>query len=194
MPWSAVAGAIVSSAVNGIMAPDQQSGNSATTQQAAQAADPFQNQRPGYMQALSDMMYGKGSSVGADPSSKFRLDKGFMGIERSSAASGMYGSGNMGIALEDYRHDLSTTDYANQFSRLAQLAGANIGNPGTAGQIIAGQAQANQQSQAAFGATIGKAVSNTNWGNVLGGSSGGGGGGGEVNLGSVSGSDMDVAF
>lgn len=189
MPWAAVGAAVAGAATSAALAPSP--GSPGTSGAAAAAADPFAAERPQYQQALAQLMGTGHSDMGVDPSSGFRFGEGKQAVERSSAATGMFGSGNMGQALVKYGQDFASTEYANQFSRLAQLAGGNIGNPGTAGQILAGQAASDQQGRDAFGAAIGKAVGNTNWGNVLG---GGTGGGQPVNLGTVTGADMDVAY
>ena len=103
-----------------------------------------------------------GSSGGftpQDPSYAWRFDQGLVGLERSNAASGMSGSGNEMAAATAYGQNMASTEYANQFSRLSQLAGANIGSPAAAGQIIQGAGQQQQAGATAFGSTVGSAVS-----------------------------------
>jgi hypothetical protein len=105
-----------------------------------------------------------------DPSYAWRFNQGLEAVNRSQAAGGGLNSGGRLTALTDYGQGQASTEYANQFSRLSQLAGANIGSPAAAGQIIAGQNA--QQSQGA--AAIGSAVSNgvKAWGASLGGNGG----------------------
>lgn len=177
MPWVAVAGAVASGVVSNVMAPDAPSGGGGGGGgggSAPAAADPFASQRPQYQDALSKLM--SGTFTSSDPSYKFRFDQGQQALERSSASKGFFGSGNMGTALVDYGQQQGATEYANAFSRLSQLAGANVGSPAAAGQIIAGQQATQQQGQLAFGNLVGKAVTNTNWGDMFNGGGGSGGG------------------
>jgi hypothetical protein len=73
-----------------------------------------------------------------------------------------------------YGQNQAANEYANQFARLSQLAGANIGNPGVAGQILNGAGQQQQAGATSIGNAVGSAVKNL-FGS--GGGSGGGGGG-----------------
>lgn len=161
MPWgvaAAVAGAVVTSA----MAPSP-SGSSGS---ASGAADPFASQRPQYMDQLNKMMTGSGFTP-QDPSYQFRFNQGIDAVNAGEAAGGMNRSGNRMLALENYGQGAASTEYANQFSRLSQLAGANVGSPAAAGQIIAGQQQQAGQGASAVGNAVGSAVKG--WGNQVGG-------------------------
>lgn len=152
---SAVAGAAVSSA----LAP---SGGGASG--AAAAADPFASQRPQYQQMLQAMMTGKNadgsdySFQSSDPSYQFRLNQGMTATDRQLAANGFLNSGNRMTALEDYAQGTASAEYSNQFSRLAQLAGANVGSPAAAGQIMYSGAQQQQAGASAIGNAVGNAV------------------------------------
>lgn len=122
----------------------------------------------------------------SDPSYQFRLDQGSENVSRSSAASGLLGSGNILAALNTYGQNMASTEYAaqysrdqqnvttnlaaenqqynqnltgqqqqfsqlgaidqnsqniyqNNYSRLAQLSGANVGSPSAAGGLLATQ-------------------------------------------------------
>lgn len=143
---SAVAGAAVSSAMSG--------GGDSGASQAASAADPFASQRGQYQQMLADLIKNP-SSITSTPGYQFNLDQGLKSVEGSAAASGMLNSGNVLTALQQYGANYATNQLQNQELLLAQLAGANVGSPGTAGQILQSQ---NQQNQAAAGA-LGNAVS-----------------------------------
>lgn len=163
MPWSvaaAVAGAVVTSA----MSPSPSDNSAAST-----AADPFASQRPQYQTMLSAMMTGKNADGSAynfqssDPSYQFRLQQGLDATNASQASTGNLNSGNRAIALTNYAENSASTEYANQFSRLSQLAGGNIGSPAAAGQIINGQNTANSQAAAGLGSSVGQAISG--WGN-----------------------------
>jgi hypothetical protein len=70
----------------------------------------------------------------------------------------MTGSGAEMAAASAYGQNMASTEYANQFSRLSQLAGANVGSPAAAGQIIQGAANQQQAGATAFGSQIGGAV------------------------------------
>lgn len=94
-------------------------------EKAAAAADPFRDQRAQYQARLSALM--------ADPSSITSTpgyEAGNQAVQRSMAAQGYNGSGNMMAALQKYGGDF----YDKEVARLAGLSGAGI-NPGTGGQI-----------------------------------------------------------
>jgi hypothetical protein len=95
-----------------------------------------------------------------DPSYAFRYDQGLIGQERALAAGGMAGSGNAMAAGAMYGQGQASNEYANQFSRLSQLAGANIGSPAAAGQILSQAGQMQQGGATALGNSIGSAVGN----------------------------------
>jgi hypothetical protein len=101
---------------------------------AADAADPFASERGAYQDDLRSLM--TGAFKPSDPSYQWRFNQGMEGVNRGAAASGLLRSGNRLAALEDYGQGQASTEYANQFSRLSQLAGANIGSPAAAAQII----------------------------------------------------------
>lgn len=105
-------------------------GNSA----AASAADPFAGERGAYQDDLRKLMNGEFKTT--DPSYKWRFDQGMEAVNRGSAAGGMLRSGNRLAALQDYGQGQASAEYSNQFSRLARLAGADIGSPSSAAQII----------------------------------------------------------
>lgn len=177
MPWgvaAAAAGAVVSSA----LAPSPGGGDAAA---AAGAADPFASQRPQYQQQLQQMM--TGNFTPDDPSYQFRFQQGQDAVNAGMGSSGMLNSGNRALALQQYGQNEASTEYANQFSRLSQLAGANVGSPAAAGQIINGQNQQQQAGASAIGNAVGTAVKG--WG-----SSGGFGSG---SSGSSSGGESDLS-
>lgn len=177
MPWgvaASVGGALVSSA----LAPDQSG--------AAGAADPFASQRPQYQQQLQDMMTGPGFTP-SDPSYAFRFQQGQDAVNASMGSSGMLNSGNRALALQSYGQNEASTEYANQFSRLSQLAGANVGSPAAAGQIIAGQNATQQAGASAIGNAVGQAV--TGFGNSF--SSGGGSNTSSIPSGSINYDEAD---
>lgn len=102
---------------------------------AANAADPFASERGAYQDDLRTLMNGEFKT--SDPSYQWRFKQGMEGVNRGAAASGLLRSGNRLAALEDYGQNQASTEYANQFSRLSQLAGANVGSPSAAAQHIA---------------------------------------------------------
>ena len=146
---SAVAGAVVTSA----LAPSPSSGASA----AANAADPFASQRGQYQQQLSNLINNP-SSITSTPGYQFGLQQSQNAVEGSAAANGMVNSGNVLSALSTNAQGYAATQLNNQELLLAQLSGANVGSPGTAGQILQGQNQANQQAAGTLGNAIGGAV------------------------------------
>lgn len=156
----AVLGSVASTAVSGLFG-----GGGDSSSQASAAADPFASQRGQYQALLQQLMTGKDSAGKAapfsssDPSYAFRFQQGEQAIDRSLGAKGLLNSGQRLTALNDYGQGMASTEYANEFSRLSQLAGANVGSPAAAAQIMAGTQQANQQSVTALGGAFGKAVS-----------------------------------
>lgn len=157
MPWTAVAGAVAGGLVNAALAP------SSNTGAAASAADPFASQRGQYQQQLQAMMQPGSSFSPQDPSYAFRLKTGMDTVNAGAASSGMLNSGNRLLALENYGQGAASQEYANQFSRLSQLAGANVGSPAAAGQIINGANSGQQAGASAIGNAVGTAI--TGWGN-----------------------------
>jgi len=163
MPWAAVAGAVVGGVVNAALAPSPPSQPAASgpsgvpaSGSAAATADPFASQRPQYQTQLNSLMNGQFSP--SDPSYNWRFNQGMEGVNRTMAAQGLNSSGQQLTALENYGQGQASTEYANQFSRLSQLAGGNIGSPAAAGQLVQGQQAQQQAGATAFGSTVGNAV------------------------------------
>lgn len=154
MPWGAVGavvGAVGSAAVSSAMAPSPGA--------AASAADPFSSQRGQYQSMLSNLINNP-SSITSTPGYQFGLDQSNKAVEGSAAANGMVNSGNVLQALSTNSQNYASQQLNNQELLLAQLSGANVGSPGTAGQILANQNQSNQQAGAALGNNIGNAITN----------------------------------
>jgi hypothetical protein len=158
MPFSTIAGAVIggvasagASAAIGSMTGGGGGGS------AAGAADPFAGQRGQYQTMLSDLINNP-SSITSQPGYQFNLDQGLKSVQGSAAANGMLNSGNVLSSLQTYGQNYAQSQLTNQELLLAQLAGANVGSPGTAGQIMAGQQAANQQAASALGNQIGGAV------------------------------------
>jgi hypothetical protein len=61
------------------------------------------------------------SSIQNDPSYQFRLGQGNQAINRSAAAKGMLGSGNVLAELAKYGQGMASQEYDNQFNRLSDL-------------------------------------------------------------------------
>lgn len=100
---------------------------------AANAADPFGSQRGQYQNQLANLMQGKFSAN--DPSYDWRFKQGQQALERSAAAKGFLGSGNILAELQNYGQGQASQEYQNQYNRLLPLTGATTGSPGAAGQI-----------------------------------------------------------
>ena len=118
-------------------------------QTAAGAADPFAAQRGQYQTALQQLMTGGTSAIAADPSFQQRLQGGQQALERSQAAKGFLGSGNILTELLNYGQGQASQEYQAQYDRLAKLAGVDASSPGTAGNILAqipGQGLREQQA------------------------------------------------
>lgn len=52
-----------------------------------------------------------------DPSYKWRMQEGVNALAASGAAAGNYGSGNMGVALQQFGQNLASTEYSNAYNR-----------------------------------------------------------------------------
>jgi hypothetical protein len=163
MPW-VVAASVAGSVVSSELAPSPSG-----AQGAASAADPFASQRGQYQTQLNDMMQPGHALNVQDPSYAFRYNQGLVGQERALAAGGMAGSGNAIAAGAMYGQGQASTEYANQFSRLSQLAGANVGSPSAAGQILNQAGQQQQAGATALGNSVGSAIGNI-FGQTYGGS------------------------
>lgn len=95
-------------------------------QAGANAADPFAPYRPGFGLQMMNLANNP-SSVSSMPG----FAAGSEAVQRSMGAQGYQGSGNMATALMDYGQRF----YGDELMRLANLAGANVSNPGIAAQI-----------------------------------------------------------
>lgn len=102
---------------------------------ARQVDAPFANSRPKYEADLQTLMDNP-ASITTTPGYQFGLDQGLQAVMRKLAQQGYGGSGNEGIALNNYAQDYATNFLGKQQQFLAQLAGANI-NPDTKGAIDA---------------------------------------------------------
>lgn len=95
-----------------------------------------------------------------DPSYEWRKQQGIDALSAAGAAAGNYGSGNMGVALQDYGQNLASTEYqnaynrwnqeqANAFNRLATMAGigqvtaTNLGTQGANAATSIGNSMVN---------------------------------------------------
>lgn len=158
MSFGAVAGAVVggvASAATGSLL----GGGGGGASSAAAAADPFTSQRGQYQDQLSKLLNNP-SSITSDPGYQFQLKQGLDAVNGSMAAGGFLNSGNRASALEKYGQDYASTQLQNKELFLAQLAGANVGSPGTAGQIMQNQNQLNQQAAGVVANQVGGAVNN----------------------------------
>ena len=111
--------------------------------QQAMMADPLAQQRAGYARQLAELQRNP-SSVTTLPG----YEAGLEAVQRSMAAQGYQGSGNMMAALQQYGGNA----YQQQLQNLYQLAGGN--QPATA---IQGQIAANQLAGRSLG-TLGYAA------------------------------------
>ena len=99
--------------------------------EAASLADPFASQRRQYQAQLAKLMADP-SSINQDSAYLFRLKSGQDMLERSNAARGYLGSGNILHELQDYGQRSASEELGTQRNFLAGLAGSGFG-PGTAG-------------------------------------------------------------
>lgn len=106
-------------------------------QAAVAAADPFASQRPQYQNALQNLMSGQ-TDITQLPGFQAASQAAQQGLERSMAAKGYLGSGNILAELQKQQQQIGLQEFGNQFDRLLPLTGATSGSPGAAGQITAG--------------------------------------------------------
>jgi hypothetical protein len=152
MPWGValgVAGSVAGAAVSSALSPSPSS--------AASAADPFAGQRGQYQSMLSNLINNP-SSITSTPGYQFGLQQSQNAVEGSAAANGMVNSGNVLQALSTNTQGYASQQLTNQELLLAQLSGANVGSPGTAGQIIAGANNTNTQAAGTLGSQVGGAI------------------------------------
>lgn len=152
--FATIATSLIGGAISSAFAPS----GSTSPQGAAAASDPFAAQRPQYQTQLSNMMKPGAQFNAQDPSYAWRFNQGLVGLERSNAASGRTASGAEMAAATEYGQGMASQEYGNQFSRLSQLAGGNIGSPAAAGQILSTAGQQQQSGATAFGNQIGAAA------------------------------------
>lgn len=157
MPFAAVAGGVASAATGALLGGGGGGGSTDPS-----VSDPFYSQRMGYQDLLQALMgyHGRDSTAALEnsPGYKFNLNQGLQAVQGSAAAQGMLGSGNVLTALQTQGAGIASQQYWNEFNALAQLAGANIGSPGTAGQIQAGLAGQTAAGNAALSNVVGGAV------------------------------------
>lgn len=154
---AAVAGGVAAGAV-GVAGSALLGGGSSGAAGAASAADPFSSQRGQYQTMLSSLINNP-SSITSQPGYQFGLQQSNNAVEGSAAANGMVNSGNVLQAISTNSQGYTAQQLNNQELLLAQLSGANVGSPGTAGQILQGQNTLNQQAAGVLGSQVGSAVS-----------------------------------
>jgi hypothetical protein len=79
---------------------------------------------------LDPYMTGKGPTLAElemDPSYAWRKQQGIDALAASGAAAGNYGSGNMGVALQNYGQGLASTEYSNAYNRWRDLQQTSYG-------------------------------------------------------------------
>lgn len=164
---SSVLSPILGGAVSSVFAPSPSSvaAPSTVSGTAAAASDPFAAQRDQYQTQLQQMMTPGAAFNAQDPSYAWRFNQGLSAVQRTDAASGRTASGAALLEAANYGQNMASTEYGNQFNRLSHLAGADVGSPAAAGQILAGAGQQQQAGATAFGNQMGGAISGgiSNW-------------------------------
>lgn len=116
-------------------------GSNQNAQAGAAAADPFAGQRGQYQDQLSALMKDP-SSVTKTPGYEFNFDQGLQGLQRQEAAAGNLNSGTADIGAVQYGENYAMNTFSQYEQMLSHLAGADIGSPGTSGQLITAGANA----------------------------------------------------
>ena len=101
---------------------------------ALERSDPFWAKRSQFGDQLETLMKSP-DAVMDTPYTKFLQKQGTQAIERSTAARGLLGSGQMGIELEEFGQGLASQSFQQQFQNLAQLSGASVNPQGAAGVL-----------------------------------------------------------
>lgn len=125
-----------------------------TSQAAAAAADPFAAQRGQYQSMLQGLMTDP-SKIALTPGAQFQMDQGLEALQRSGAARGFLGSGNILGELMKYSQGLASQDYYNQLNQLNLLSGATTGSPAAAASAIAATYPQYNQAASDVGGGIG---------------------------------------
>lgn len=102
-------------------------------QTAASAADPFAQYRPQYANALADLQRDP-SKVAETPGYRFAFDQGQQALERSAAAKGFTGSGNVLAELTKYGQGMAEQQFGKERDFLAKASGAYL-DPSVAARI-----------------------------------------------------------
>src|SRR5574343_172313 len=110
-------------------------------QQFTQAAEPWRQQGLSALTAQNQLMGLGGESPEAQlaalinsPGYQFRLDQGNQAINRSAAAKGMLGSGNVLAELAKYGQGMASTEYGNRLSQLGNLSTQGMGQANLIGE------------------------------------------------------------
>jgi hypothetical protein len=103
-----------------------------TTDLLPQPAGGFSGTYGQYMQPFNaEQMYG-------DPGYQFRLQQGLASLNAQGAASGQYGSGNLGIALQNYGQQAASQEYQSSYGRYVDTINRMAGLAGQSSQIAQG--------------------------------------------------------
>lgn len=116
-----------------------------------QNADPFQPYRGGFASQLQQFMTNP-NAITSDPSYQFRYNQGLEALQRGMTSQGMMGSGNLLASLENYGQNSASQEFQAQYSRLAQLSGADQSPAAGYQAQLAGQQQRYNQGQAGWSA------------------------------------------
>lgn len=104
---------------------------------AAGTADPIMGDRAGYGGMLKELMTNPDSFM-LSPAAKTQMKYGTENLQRSDAAKGLLGSGNILADIMQFGEGVSSQDFWKQIDQLNLLSGAKTGSPPAAGQIMTG--------------------------------------------------------
>lgn len=82
--------------------------------------------------------------ISNNPAYKFIQEEGLRGLQRTAAAKGEFGSGNLMRDLTSFSSGLASQSYNTEVDRIMKMAGVGAGSPGAAGQVYAGTAAEGQ--------------------------------------------------
>lgn len=100
--------------------------NSAQMRKMAQQMNPNAPYLGGYAAQLNNLVNNP-NSISSMPGYQFQYDQGLQALQRTGAAQGYTGSGNMALALQRYGQDYASQQYPNYVNMLSGLTQG--GNP-----------------------------------------------------------------
>ena len=110
-------------------------------------ADPWMNERQGYMQQLSGLLSNPAGAMKDNPAFQYMQDQAIQAVNRGASKSGMLGSGNRLTELAKVGAGQASTNFFNMADLLGRLSGGFSQNPGAAANAELNAAQLGLEQQ-----------------------------------------------